>query len=212
MTFQSELKGTIKDFTKEELVRKWRQGLGKEMDEINIALDNLRKSLPQWSYVYLMFQLMEEAKQIISTIKNDNLENTDSFTKDRRKNKEKSKYTSNILNKQTNDSLPSGFKSNEAWNAYTRKVVGTYSFLNDTELENTKKFAGSFTNGCYLYRLNNHAHKNCTYLNAWKRLRFKTFKLEQSNMVSTRKSNTHDTTARKSHTRIQSPNRSIRRQ
>ena len=40
LTFQSELKGTIKDFTKEELVQKRRQGMGKEMDEINTALDN----------------------------------------------------------------------------------------------------------------------------------------------------------------------------
>ena len=169
-------------------------------------------SLPQWSYVHLMFQLMKETKQIISTIKNDNLENTDSFTKYRGKNKDKSNYTSNNLHRQTNDSLSSSFKSNEGWNVYIRKVIGKNSFLNDTELENTKQFAGSFTNDCYLCRLNNHAYKDCTYLNAWKRLRFKTFKLEQSNMVSTRKSNTHDTTARKSHTRIQSPNRSIRRQ
>ena len=28
LTFQSELKETIKDFTKEELVQKWRQGIG----------------------------------------------------------------------------------------------------------------------------------------------------------------------------------------
>ena len=47
LTFQSELKGTIKDFAKEELVRKWRQGLGKEKDEINTASDNLRIFLPQ---------------------------------------------------------------------------------------------------------------------------------------------------------------------
>ena len=80
-------------------------------------------------------------------MKNDNLENNDSFTKDRGKNKDKSNYTSNNLNKQTNDSLPLDFKRNEAWNAYIRKVIGTYSFSNDTELENTKKFAGSFTNG-----------------------------------------------------------------
>ena len=111
MIFQSELKGTIKDFTKEELERKGRQGLGKEMDETNTTLDNQRISLPQWSYVHPMFQLTEYSKQIISTIKNDNVENTESFTKDTGKNKDKSNFTSNNLNKQTIDSLPSDFKS-----------------------------------------------------------------------------------------------------
>ena len=69
------------------------------MDEINTALDNLRISLPQWSYVHPMLQLMEGAKQIISTIKNDNLDNNDSFTKDKGKDKDKSNYISNNLNK-----------------------------------------------------------------------------------------------------------------
>ena len=96
-----------------------------------------------------------------------------------------------------NDSLPLDFMSNEAWNAYIRKVIGTHSFSNDTELENTKKFAGSFTNGCYLYRLENRTHKDCTYLNAWKRIGLKAFKLEQFNTVSTPKMNTHDTKAKR---------------
>ena len=82
---------------------------------------------------------MEEAKEIISKIKNDNLESIYSFTKDGGKNKDKSNYTSNNLNKQTNDSLPSGFKNNEAWNAYIRKVIGTRSFLNDTELKKIQR-------------------------------------------------------------------------
>ena len=86
-----------------------------------------------------MFQLMEEAKQIISKIKNDNLESIDSFTKDEGKNKDKSNCTSNNLNKQTNDSLPSGFKSNEAWNAYIRKFIGTHSFLKDIELKKIQR-------------------------------------------------------------------------
>ena len=59
LIFQSELKGPIKDFTKEELVQKWRQGIGKEMYKINTVLDNLQISLPQWSYVHSIFQLME---------------------------------------------------------------------------------------------------------------------------------------------------------
>ena len=83
LPFQSELKGTIKDFAKEEIVQKRRQGMGKEMDDINTTLDNLQISLLQWSYVHPMFQLMEEAKQIVSTIKNDNIKNIVSFTKDR---------------------------------------------------------------------------------------------------------------------------------
>ena len=99
LAFQSELKGTTKDFTNEELVRIWRQSLDKEMDEINTALDNLRISLPQWLYIHPMFQLMEETKQIISSIKSDNLKNNDYFTKDREKNKDKNNYASNNLNK-----------------------------------------------------------------------------------------------------------------
>ena len=60
LTFQSELKGTTKEINKEELVRKWRQGLGQGMDEINTALDNLRIPLPQWSSIHPMFQLMRK--------------------------------------------------------------------------------------------------------------------------------------------------------
>ena len=170
------------------------------MYKINTVLDNLRISLPQWSYVHSIFQLMEQTTQFISTIRKDNLNNNDSLTKDRGKNKNKSNYNINNLNKQTNDNLSSDFNSNEAWNAYISKVIGTHSFLKDKHLENINKFARSFNNGYYLCRLNNHAHNDCTYLNAWKRLGLKAFELEQSNTVITPRSNIQDTTAKRATT------------
>ena len=166
------------------------------MNETNTALDNLRISLTQWSYIHPMFQLTEEAKQIISTIKNDNVENTESFTKDRGKNNDKSNYTSNNLNKQTNDNLPSGFKSMKSGMPKLGRLLEHIPSKTIQIQKNEKKFVGNFTNNCYLCRLDNHIHKDCTYLNTWKRLGLKAFKLEQSNTVITPKSNTHDTVAK----------------
>ena len=45
--------------------------------------------------------------------------------------------------------------------------------------------------------MDNHTHKDCTYLNTWKRLGLKAFELDQSNKVSTPKSNTHNTAAKR---------------
>ena len=66
------MKGITKEISIEELVRKWRQGLGQGMDEINTALDNIIISLTQWSSIHPMFQLMEEARKNFSTINNNN--------------------------------------------------------------------------------------------------------------------------------------------
>ena len=136
------MKGTTKDVSKEELVRKWRQGrrqgLDQGMDEINTALDNLRISLPQWSSIHPMFQLMEEARQIFSTINNNNSSQTI-----------ETKIGERIKGNSSHN-LPSGFNSDEAWNAYIRKVIGTHSFLKDEESEKTVKFSGGFKEGYYL--------------------------------------------------------------
>ena len=110
---------------------------------------------------------MEEARQIFSTINNNNSRQSIE-TKARERGKGNSHQRD--LNKQISHNLPSGFNSDESWNAYIRKVIGTHSFLKDEELEKTVKFAGGFKEGCYLCRLNNHAYNDCAYLNAWKRL------------------------------------------
>ena len=43
-------------------------------------------------------------------------------------------------------------------------MVGTYSFILDLTLEATTKFAGSFSQGCYVCRLENHNRTTCTCL------------------------------------------------
>ena len=64
--FQSDLKGTNLYITNEELVREWHQGLGSELALANTAIDDLQVQLPQWSSVFPIYQLMEEANTHIS--------------------------------------------------------------------------------------------------------------------------------------------------
>ena len=136
------------------------------MNEINTALDNIIISLTQWSSIHPMFQLMEKARHIFSTINNNNFrQSIETKTGERGKGNSHQRD----LNKKISHNLPSGFNSDEAWNAYIRKIIGTHSFLKDEELEKTVNFAGGFKQGCYLCRLNNHAYNDCAYLNAWKR-------------------------------------------
>ena len=97
--------------------------------------------------IHSMFQLMEEARQIFSTINNNNSRQTiETGTGER--GKVNSHHRD--LNKQISHNLPSGFNSDEAWNAYIRKVIGTHSFLKDEESEKTVKFSGGFKEGYYL--------------------------------------------------------------
>ena len=63
--FQSDLKGINCCITNEELVRKWRQGLGNDLASINIAIDDLQIHIPQWISELSMYQLMEEANTYI---------------------------------------------------------------------------------------------------------------------------------------------------
>ena len=48
----------------------------------------------------------------------------------------------------TQDSnLPQIFFSLEAWHRYVKKTIGTYGFLDNTDLESSSKFAGSIKTG-----------------------------------------------------------------
>ena len=66
--------------------------------------------------------------------------------------------------------LPQNFSSLEAWHRYIKKTIGTYGFLDNTDLEPSAKFAGMIKNGFYFCRLNNHTHQQCGPLNEFKRL------------------------------------------
>ena len=71
----------------------------------------------------------------------------------------------------TQDSnLPQNFSSLEAWHRHVKNIIGTYGFLDNTDLESISKFAGTIKNGCYFCRINNHTYLQCGPLNEYKRL------------------------------------------
>ena len=53
---------------------------------------------------------------------------------------------------------------------YVKKTVGTYGFIDNTDLKSSANFAGTIKNGCYFCRLNNHTYQQCGLLNEFKRL------------------------------------------
>ena len=71
--------------------------------------------------------------------------------------------TSNKLSTQQNN-VPPNFTSLDSWHRYVKKIIGTYGFLDNTDLESGPKFVGTMKNGCYFCRMINHSHDACRLL------------------------------------------------
>ena len=93
----------------------------------------------------------------------------------------------------TQDSnLPQNFSSLEAWHRHVKNIIGTYGFLDNTDLESSSKFAGTIKNGCYFCRMNNHTHQQCGPLNEYKRLALVTKESTDASTVSARANQTKE--------------------
>ena len=77
------------------------------------------------------------------------------------------KTTSDNLKGQESN-IPSNFSTLETWHRYIKKIIGTYGFLDNPDLEPGPNFVGSLGKGCYFCRLDNHTHKSCGPLQEYK--------------------------------------------
>ena len=194
---QSELEDVIKAINTSELVRKWRQGIGKHMNQIDTTIDELCVDLPQWSDTLPMYHFMDQAIQYFVKVSNAQTNTTQMSNNNENKHQNNYNTTNATTNNNNNnnnardnthdnnnkvhsqrDNLPQGFSNLENRKSYIKKVVGTYSFIKDTNLESSVKFVQGFRNGCYVCRINNHICHDCVYLNSWKRLSKAAYDLE----------------------------------
>ena len=103
------------------------------------------------------------------------------------------KPTTTSTKQATEDSnLPQNFSPLEAWYRYVKKTIGTYGFLDNTDLESSLKFAETIKNGCYFCSLNNPTHQQCGPLNEYKRLALVAKESTYASTVSTRANQTKD--------------------
>ena len=176
--FKKDLFGTEKEIKQPEFVRKWRQGFGTILAPINLAIDDLLQDPPMWRDDVPLFQLMETAKGYIAKHSPSSKSNTSSSPKTTPTITKTSTTNNNTTSLPTTSSkqstqtsnLPQNFSSLEAWHRYVKKTIGTYGFLDNTDLESGSKFAGTISNGCYFCRMNNHTYLQCGPLNEFKRL------------------------------------------
>ena len=57
---------TYRSINNEEFIRKWRLGLGMDLDQINAAMDNLAQTPPVWRHILPIYQLIKTAKSYIN--------------------------------------------------------------------------------------------------------------------------------------------------
>ena len=200
MQFKNDLFGTEKEIKQPEFVRKRRQGFGIIIAPINLAIDDLLQGPPMWRDDVPLFQQMETAKGYIAKhspiskpTNTSSPQTTPAIANNTTTNTTTTSPTTTSTKQATQVSnLPQTFSSPEAWHRYIKKTIGTYGFLDNTDLESSSKFAGTINNGCYFCRMNNHTHLQCGPLNEYKRLDIVAKESTDTSTVSARTNHTKD--------------------
>ena len=66
--FQRDVDNAFKLFLPEELLRKLKERLRENINNINTTIEYLRINLPQWSNILIMYHFMEKQMQVIYLI------------------------------------------------------------------------------------------------------------------------------------------------